>query len=544
MSGSIAARAGSRGLFGLGALIALGLAACSETPVPPLHEPPLAAPLVRPDTPGNDLLFRFLPGDVVDTYGSPGGRFLVHYTTMGPNAVPAKDSDVSGVPDFVEEVGSVYEEVLTVYHDELGFRAPLGDEAIADNGGDGRFDVYLVDFAGKGDGNYQNDGCTAQNKEACAGYMVQENDYKGYGYPTTLVANRILGSHEFFHAVQAAYDTQQGSIFAEGSAVWATEAFDPTLKDFELFLPGFLDNPDRSLDVPLPGPTDPFSYGCGIFFEFLEERYGAGTVRDLWERSANGANGIANPVWFSQIDPLVQAKGGGSFNQAFVEFATWNLFTGKFADPSRSYKNGKAYGAVKVEAVTAPYSDDKLRVFHASAQYYGMDQGTREAMSAALVSKDPAELEGLSVLLAVARGSAYDPVLTLDDPAAGTQTIDTTGADRLVAVVVNGLQSGDSKRPGLCVGSPAEIEACRTMILGGGTGGGGAGGSGGAGGVGTGGSGGGGGAPPVGDEGGCGCRVASTTAPEGPLLALFGLGFVAAQRRARRRPSTRPIALR
>jgi hypothetical protein len=530
-----------RSLTGSLGLLALGLSACSEAPLPGPHDMPGLAPLVRPDTPGNNLLFRFAPGDMVDSYGSKGGRFLVHYTTAGPNAVPTADADSSGVPDFVEEVGAVYEEVLTLYHDDLGFRAPLDDGAIADNGGDDRFDVYLVDFAGKGDGNFQDDVCTAQNPDACAGYMVQENDYKGYGYPSTLVANRILASHEFFHAVQAAYDTKQGSVFAEGSAVWATETFDPTLKDFEAFTPGYLDNPDRSLDVPLPGPTDPFSYGCGIFFEFLEEHYGPGTVRDLWERSANGAKGVQNPVWFEQIGPMLMDKSGTSFAQAFTDFATWNLFTGKFADPARSYKSGKGYSLVKIESVSAPYMDEKLRVFHASSQYYGMAPFDRTKMTAALVSADPATLEGMSVLLAVQRGVVYDPVLEVDDPSAGTQTIDTDGANRLVAVVVNGLQTGDSQRPGLCVGTVEEVAACRATILGSGTGGGGAGGSGGgATTTGTGGSGGS-GATPSPADGGCGCR-ASSSSPEGSALALVALGGLAAQRRARRRRLTRPSA--
>ncbi|MEO7328602.1 MAG: MXAN_6640 family putative metalloprotease, partial [Minicystis sp.] len=535
--------AGSIGLLALGLL---GLTGCGETPIPGPHDAPGLAPLVRPDTPGNNLLFRFQPGDMVDSYGSPGGRFLVHYTSAGPNAVPVLDADASGVPDFVEQVGAVYEDVLTLYHDDLAFRAPLGDLAIADNGGDGRFDVYLVDFAGKGDGNFQSDVCTPGNPDACAGYMVQENDYKGYGYPSTLVANRILASHEFFHAVQAAYDSKQGNVFAEGSAVWATETFDPSLDDFEAFLPGYLDNPDRSLDVPLPGPTDPFSYGAALFFEFLEEHYGKGTVRDLWERSANGAKGVANPVWFEQIGPLLQVKANSSFAEAFTDFATWNLFTGKFADPTRSYQNGSGYGKVKIEAVTAPYMDDKLRVFHASSQYYGMSPLGRKTMTAALVSADPAALKGVSLLLAVQRVTSYDPVLKLDDLAAGTQTIDTHGANRLVAVVINGLQTGESQRPGLCVGSVEEVAACKAMILGGGTGG-----SGGAGGVGGGsttgattsggeGGSGGSGALPA-DGSGCGCR-ASSSSPEGSALALVGLGALAAQRRVRRRNRTRATA--
>src|SRR5262245_11185032 len=181
--------------------------------------------------------------------------------------------------------------------------------------------------------------------------MVQENDYKGYGYPSTLIANRILASHEFFHAVQSAYDNGQGSVMAEGSAVWATETFDPSLKDFEGFLPGYFASPDRPLDKPLPGAVDPFSYGTGIFFEFLAERYGPDTVRSLWETCENGANGEADPYWFERLDPFLAETAGSSFAEAMTDFATWNLFTGKYADPTRGYDSGAGYSSVAMEDV-------------------------------------------------------------------------------------------------------------------------------------------------------------------------------------------------
>jgi hypothetical protein len=118
----------------------------------------------------------------VETHGSASGHFLVHFTKAGTHAVPPADVDASGVPDFVEEVATVYDEVYQRYHVDLGFRTPVSDEGIPiDNGGDGRFDVYLVDFAGVGDGVFRTDGCGAENPEVCAGYMVQENDYAGYG---------------------------------------------------------------------------------------------------------------------------------------------------------------------------------------------------------------------------------------------------------------------------------------------------------------------------------------------------------------------------
>lgn len=536
-------------LLGIGC--ALGAAGCGDqAPAVDLlgHDGPHVPrqPLVRPDTDGNNLLFRFEDSDVVEWFDSVGGEFRVHYTRDGVNAVPALDDDNSMVPDFVEEVAAVYDEVLDHYELTMGFRRPASDEQIVDNGGNGRFDVYLVDFNGMGDGNYQNDQCTAQNNEICAGYMVQENDYSGYGYPSTLVANQILGSHEFFHAIQAAYDINQGSIMAEGTAVWGTETYEPTLHDFEWFIDGYLDNPDRSLDVPLPGPVDPFSYGSAIFFRFLEERYGDGMIRSLWERCENGASGVDDPLWFTELDAHLQAEATTSFADAFVEFARYNLFTGQLADPARGYVNGGSYSAVKIEPVIEPLVDETLRIFYSSTQYYGADPAGRDTMTAALVvaEGDEADLDGLHMLFAVERAGAYEPLVEVADLETGSETVDTAGAARMVVAVVNTLQAGDSRRPGLCVGSPEEVASCRAAILGtGGAGGGGAGG----GGVGGGGEGNTDVPGPVGDDDseGCGCRLVGprSSAPvhEGAAAALLGLlGLGAMARRRRLRPRARP----
>ncbi len=452
-------------LGGCAALLSV-IVGCSGDGVAGLLDGPGSTLLVRPDTPGNTLLYNFESTDVVETFDSTGGNFKVHFTRNGPNAVPANDSDQSGIPDFVEQVAEVYELVLTRYSTELGFRTPVSDENIVDNGGDGRFDVYLVDFAGVGDGNFQKDQCDISNPEICAGYMVQENDYAGYGYPSTLVANRILASHEFFHAVQAAYDTEQGSVMSEGSAVWATETYDSSLYDFEYFIDGYLENPDRSLDVAMTGPVDPFSYGVAIFYQFLEERFGTGTVRALWERCENGAQGVADPYWFEQLDPLLNGRASLSFAEAFVEFATYNLFTSSHADPSRSYANGAGYPAVDIETAAGPLVDDKLRVFYASAQYYGVPTDGRAAMTAALVPPldEPEHLDDLHLLLAVDTGSAYGEIKQLSELNSASETVDTSSATRLVVVVVNGKQDGDSQRPALCVGSAEQVQQCRSSL--------------------------------------------------------------------------------
>ncbi|MBK6515555.1 MAG: hypothetical protein IPM79_05180 [Polyangiaceae bacterium] len=519
----------------LGVCAALLLAACAEGDDVELRfGEPGSEVEVRPDTPGNNLQFNFDRADLVEAFGSPGGRFLIHYTRDGDNAVPSADDDVSGVPDFVEEVAGVYDEVLGFY-EGLGFRAPLDDAAVTDNGGDDRFDVYLVDFAGVGDGNFQRDGCSSTNPDQCRGYMIQENDYVGYGYPSTLVANRILGSHELFHAVQSAYDVEQGSVLAEGTAVWATEQFDPSLDDLEWFITGFFENVDRPLDEPLPGPADPYSYGAGVFFQFLHEALGPTVVRSLWERCEDGAGGVDDPYWLDVLDATLQDAADISFSDAYLEFATWNLRTDDFADPSASYASGDQYPRVRIDAETAPHSDDQLRVYKASSQYYGVEPGGRVSMTAALVAPaaDPAATEGLRLLLATESGDSVTHE-ELTDVAAGTQTITTSTADRLVVVVVNTATTGDSKKPGLCIGTVEEVATCAAALSG--EGGGGAGGGGAGGESGEGGGAGGDGADDT--EDGCGCRVPVRRADSSGLsVVALGLALQLWRRRKKSSPS-------
>src|SRR5262249_37741082 len=149
------------------------------------------------------------------------------------------------------------------------------------------------------DGTFVREGCDGDN--VCTGYMVQENDFSGYNYPSLSYANRVLSSHEFFHAVQAAYDNSESSILGEGSAVWATERFDNTLDDFEGFVPGYLDRPDHPLNLPLGSGFDVFSYGAAIFWEFLAEKFGDAILRELWEACAGA------PTWWDALDGTLQA---------------------------------------------------------------------------------------------------------------------------------------------------------------------------------------------------------------------------------------------
>lgn len=409
----------------------------------------------RPDDPGTDL-FTFDEGDAVESYAADGGAFRVWYTRDGVHAVPDDDDDGSGVPDHVEDVAAIYEEVLAAYT-AFGFRAPLTDEDVGDNGGDALFDVYLVDFGFSADGSFRVDACVVGGAR-CAGYMIQENDFAGYGYPSTRYANRVLASHEFFHAVQAAYDFDQGAVIAEGTAVWATELFDPTLFDMEGFSSGYLEDTGQTLNIGGGGPVDDFTYGAGVFFQFLTERYAPELVLHLWEGVEDGAGGVDDPEWFAVLATLLEDEHGTTFADAFVEFATWNLFTGARADPSRSYENGDDYARVAMEDGRAPFFEDRLRVFPASAQYWAIDPDGADELVVRFVGEDDDVLD-LQIGVALVDGSdVADPVF-VDDPIAG-ETFDVGGADELVLMIADGRQDGESRRPGFCVAAPDDVDAC------------------------------------------------------------------------------------
>ncbi|MCA2979455.1 MAG: hypothetical protein INH41_15395 [Myxococcaceae bacterium] len=452
------------------ALVAL-LAGCgvAESPTRAPHEALRQA--LRPTDSSVAQMFRYEPSDAVERYGVDGGEFVVHFTRAGRNAVPRLDRNDSGVPDYVEDVAATYEDVAATFQQRWGFRVALRDDGVTSNGGDGRFDVYLLDFAGSADGAFRTDECTSANRDACLGYLVQENDFAGYGYPSLTEAVATLASHEYFHATQAAYDGAQDVVVSEGTAVWATERYAPATSDFERYQRAFMARVDRSIDSVPPGPVPPSAYGTAIFFRFLSERYGDDVVRELYERLENGRGDPsepadrANPTWLVQTDALLRARYQSGFEEAFTTFTTWNLFTGAAADPARAWREGTSYAEPAMSAVALPFRAFPLRVFYASAQYFRAPTAGRASLRVDLFD-DPDtpgdETQGLVLIAALRSGGRNLRVA----PVAGA--LDASGADEVIVAVVNPNRAGQgavlSKRPGLCIGSADEVAACRAPV--------------------------------------------------------------------------------
>lgn len=406
--------------------------------------------MARPDEPGAGELFTFDAGDTVEIFDS--ARFRLHFTREGDHRVPAADGDASGVPDHVETLGQVYEDVLDRYLG-LGFKAPMPDGGDDATNNDERFDVYLVDFGLSADGAFTVEGCSGGT---CFGYMVQENDFAGYGYPSVGYANRLLASHELFHAVQSAYDHDQGAVMGEGTAVWASEMFDEGFDDYEGYSGYFLDETNLPLDAEGGTAVSGRTYGSVIFWQYLMERFGEDTVRRMWEASEDGAGGVADPYWLDVVDTVT----GVGFAELLAEFATWTVYTSERADPSLSFAAGARLDDVNTLELELPFQDDSTLVFDAGFQTFRADPGERARVEVALTGDDAAELR--LTLFAVGSGEVLEAVAV----SGARGGVDVNGAGEVWLQLINTSRAGGAARPGLCVGDPSEVDECLAELAG------------------------------------------------------------------------------
>ncbi|MCA9672822.1 MAG: hypothetical protein KC503_44825 [Myxococcales bacterium] len=369
----------------------------------------------------------YAAGTTVDRVDAPGGKVRMHYARDGADAVPAADADSDGVPDFVSRFAAIFGEVYDFETTQLGFREPLDDSAYHDRpdfGGDGRFDVYLKDQGGGADGYAVKEACASGTPRRCAGYMVVENDFKGYAYPTPEDGMKILASHEFFHMVQAAYSDALGSAFSEGTAVWATEKLYPEQKDFEGFIKHFFSDSARPIDDKPKSPADLFVYGAAIWPMFLDQRFGKDIVPAIFEELGKGQSSSAADA----ADAVLARDHQSSLAEAFGEMALWNLLTGDRAVSGKGYKEAASYPQVTVEDVAGSHP---LRISgeiaYLSARYYRVKADDKTRITVTVEREQP------KLMLHLVTGDKSDPLIVSGKPEEDELSIDARGDVIIIA---------------------------------------------------------------------------------------------------------------
>jgi hypothetical protein len=307
------------------------------------------------------------------TYDTP--HFKIHYDTQGDDAVPNED--------WVDTCAKVLEHVWDTETGVLGYREPPSDGWYPDsNGGDGRYDVYLLDLTGYV-GYTQGEQFISPSSVSATSFIVLDNDYLDWGGHSPVEWIEVTFAHEFFHAIQMGYDATEYEsenerakpYWMEMSAVWMEDMVYDDVNDYLGYLSSFFNEPWLSLKS-FRSSTDVHPYGSCIWPIFLSERerpdrYDTVIIRDIWEKCAEvpGNNAIDYPLGESATDIALKAR-GSTFEDAFREFTVWNYFTADRALPYLFYSEGDLFyfhgtpAMVKVDAVHKEYPVDVDSIPH------------------------------------------------------------------------------------------------------------------------------------------------------------------------------------
>ncbi|SHF17023.1 Por secretion system C-terminal sorting domain-containing protein [Fodinibius roseus] len=241
------------------------------------------------------------------SYRSASGRFEVNYTTSGDHAVPDRDANSNGTPDYVEWVAqaadsSYRHEVLT-----LGYSDPVPD--INDP-----YQVHFKDIDFYGYTEVSN-GTT---------YIVMHNSYEDFPENDDPQGNqrgaiRATMAHELKHAIQYAATGWNGETdqWSEMDATLMEEVVYDEVNDYY----SYLRDPESIFSDP-EASFYPGSYYHVSWALYFEEKYGSRFWPSVWQIIRS------NPD-ITMVDALSRQLGSDeAFRRDYIESQLWHYAAG------------------------------------------------------------------------------------------------------------------------------------------------------------------------------------------------------------------------
>ena len=391
--------------------------------------------LARPSDRAGD---RFGDGYVagIRMYRSCTRILCVFYVRRSADAPPLRDANGNHVPDQVDRTRKVMTHVWRTEVGSFGYRRPKSDRSSGRHHGgnpDGRLDVFLANVGAQGFYGY----CSTDDPHSrpsssyrywdVSAYCVLDDDFSRRQFPVGahgLAALKVTAAHEFFHAVQFAYDWQEDLWLMEGTAVWMEDEVYNSINDNVQYL---ADSPISKTEFWHPldyvASVRAFQYGAWIFWRYLSEHYGRGIVRQVWRRADGSSRGPDDYSAQAVVNAL--AARGLSLADEYADFALANLSVAGYRD-GPLYQS-KPYLGPTVENDVADGVWKTQTVYHLSERYHAYVPGTPSATSQLQVDVNLAPLvtgpRARLVVSFVSGGPAAVYPISLDANGDGSQTV-------------------------------------------------------------------------------------------------------------------------
>lgn len=291
------------------------------------------------------------------TYLSASGKFKIHYTTTGTDAVPSLS--------WVQTVAQTLDDVAASYTSRQWQLAPTV--------GNAPFDVYLRNLAPEGlygVTNSDQSASTASHPNAFTSWMELDNNFTDSIYKTgsytPLQSLQITAAHEYHHAIQYGYNYYFDIWYAEATSTWMEDELYDSVNQLYSYASSWFTQSMLSLDINASTSTGG-GYGRWIFNRYLSEKYGSDTVRNIWDSLAGrpSPGGDADIPMAPVLDSILSARYASSLGNDFFGFAKrvytrdWSTHTSEIATlPLHNYSPVATYSvnsSNKTHSVTLPH---------------------------------------------------------------------------------------------------------------------------------------------------------------------------------------------
>ena len=384
-------------------------------------------------------------------------HFCIHWVTSpdsdDPDVPPLASNDGDAVPDFVQTMSQVFENVFAVENVGMGWREPTPDGT---RGGDfNKVDVYLKQLGDQGIFGYATPD-PGQQSNSQAAYLVMDDDFTPAEYPRysdPIPPMQVTAAHEYNHVLQFGYDVLQDSWMFESTAVWMEDKVYDDINDYVAYLGPWA----RLTQVPLTAfnstdlgdPMNVKVYGDTVWNRWIDERFGADAIRLAWEKSLE-----THPVSFAPdaYDAALLAQ-GTTFFDAFTRFAA---DTAEWRSIAGAFEEGTAWPDIERASRTNLEPEGRGlegRLDHASYALLNVTPTSHERIK--LIASLPRETRGAFALVGrEGPAESGNPVVELKRLPRGGQTsvelVNPGRFDRITAVLVNAdvTQSGYSQFTG------------------------------------------------------------------------------------------------